>query len=522
MRGTVIAVASLVLLVGCGPARQSGAPASEAPVIASIDPNDVTTKIVGATPKQETILREVLAGLGPSLLEEVEIRPAPRKPQAVSLVVPHDVENAMVEWHSGLLVQGFAERSRELGLPTVAYYSADREDPLGESFGPVSADPPSRTLSDAMRTARTLRQVAEQHGAEVRRIEILKPNGYAFLVDLRVEGDQARFLRDGLPRVLQLVDPDSSGFEGDYSLIVDGDGKRVWEGERAKDGDGGWSEMGGTERRELAGCSPFFVGGPPRRGPPPCPADSAPQERAPARTRIVGATPKQETILREILTGLGQTALAQIRVSPADADWTPSEPHSVVLHIDYSSEDEHGRASWEADLLAQAFDRRSRELHLQAVAGYETPDDGTGLQSPAEPARLERKPITAEELTSMAKAAAKASGAELVDLRVVRPQHLAVAITLSTDHPAEYLKNHLLTFLDAMPSPSDHEYDGLYVLVVDGKGKFVWLSAQTVSDNLSGGSGGARHDLDGCDPVRGSRPVDYSPPPCPAGDDRAD
>jgi hypothetical protein len=221
-------------------------------------------------------------------------------------------------------------------------------------------------------------------------------------------------------------------------------------------------------------------------------------------------------VLREILAGLGETVIEKVRVTPAGKDWTPTQPNSVVVHIDFTKADENGRGSWEAALLAEAFERRSRALHLQPVTAYETAMDGTRIEGPPNE-RPERNRITADELRSKAEAAAKESGARVMELRVVQPEHLALAITLEVSNPADYLRHHLSTVLDAIPSPSDHEYDGLYVLVVDQKGKFVWLSAATVSDTISGGSGGARPDLAGCDPVpRFGTMTDSAPPPCPA------
>jgi hypothetical protein len=529
MRGTVIPLALLVLvLAGCGAARQSAPRAKDrTAAVASIDPSAVTTKILGGTTMQQKVLREVLAGIGSTSLEEVEIKGSPRKPLAVGLVVPHDVENVMAEWHAGLLAQGFAERSRELGLPPVAFLAAERGDADGVDFGPGPASGPSPTLSDAMRAAAGVRRAAEQHGAEVRRIEILKPNGYAFLIELRVEGDQAQFLQDGLPRVLQFVEPEDSGFAGDYSLIVDGDGKQVWEGEQAKDGDG-WSEMGGTERWDLAGCSPFFRGGPAGRGPPPCPADSAAQAQtkihtkvesvasADVTTKIVGATPKQESILREILGGLGETVIEEIRVAPAGKPWTPFKPHSVVVRIKTAKTDEKERAGWEAALVAEAFEGRSRALHLQPVAAYEALDDGIALDGPDEPKPDDRTPITREEIESGIVSGAKESRAEIVTLRIVEPRHLAAAVTLRVRDPASFLKHRLRTFLEAVPSSSNRQYDGLYVLVIDPNGKYVWVSAGTVGDTISGGAEGARPDLAACYPdlMYGSA-TGEEPPPCP-------
>ena len=63
---------------------------------------------------------------------------------------------------------------------------------------------------------------------------------------------------------------------------------------------------------------------------------------------------------------------------------------------------------------------------------------------------------------------------------------------------------------------STHQYDGLYVLVNDRNGKYVYLSARTVGDTISGGTEDVRPDLEGCYPTAlfGS-PNEKPPPPCP-------
>jgi hypothetical protein len=477
---------------------------------------------------QQKVLREVLAGIGPSEFAEIEIKrpePAwgPSPADSVALVVPHDENDLPREWLSWLIAHAFAQRSHDLGLPPVSYLAPRAGGVDAENLGPTIQGPARVTLADALDAAQKARQAAIRSGAEVDRLEILRPNGYAFRLHLRVEGDQARFLRDGLGTVLGSLggpQPDDGPYAGDYALVVDGSGKRVWEGAEAYLGDGS-IQVGGADRWELQGCGPYLLFGPPGRQPPACPVESAGepsvQSSAPSdvTTRIVGATPKQESILREILAGLGETVIEEARVSPAGKDWTPVHPNSVVLHIDFTKADENARGYWEASLLAEAFDRRSRALNLQHVAAYETPGEGYGLQDPDEPGRPSRKPITAQELTSKAEAAAKESGASIVELRLVRPQHLALAITVEANNPADYLRHHLVTMLDAIPSPSDREYDGLYVLVVDRNGKFVWVSAGSVSDNMSGGGGGARPDLAGCDPRPSFGSTGYTPPPCP-------
>jgi hypothetical protein len=530
MRGTVIPLAVLVLVLpGCGSARQSPEAGDPAAVVRSINPADVMTRIVGGSPEQQNVLREVLAGIGVGDFTEVEIQKpepvwGPSSADSVALVVPRRANDLREEWLSWIVGQAFAQRSHELGLPPVRYLASDpggvdAEDLSG--FG-VSQDSVGITPAKARRAAEAARRAAELNGAEVERIEILRPYGYAFHIELRVKGDAARFLQYGLARVLESIGgpyPEGGSYVGDYTLVVDGNGERLWEGAEAALGDG-LIQVGGAEDRDLRGCGPFFhSAGPDGRGAQPCPTDSGARSKPPPSditTRIVGATPKQESVLREILAGLGETVIEEIRVAPAGKDWTPFKPNSVVVRLETAKTDEKERAGWEAALVAEAFEARSRALKLQPVAAYEAGDDGIALDGPDEPDPDDRAPVTREEIESGIVSGAKESDAEIVTLRIVEPRHLAAAVTLRVGDPASFLKHRLRRFLEAVPSSGDRQYDGLYVLVVDGRGNYVWVSAGTVGDTISGGAEGARPDLAGCypNPFYGSA-TGKEPPPCP-------
>jgi hypothetical protein len=308
---------------------------------------------------------------------------------------------------------------------------------------------------------------------------------------------------------------EDSSYVGDYVLVVDAEGKRIWEGGEADLGDGS-SQLGGADRWDLEGCDPYFRSGPPGRGPPPCPVGSRSETHASVTTRIVGATAKQETVLREILAGLAPTIIEEVRISPArKPEWTPFKPNSVVVSVKYSNSPENERGEWEAALLSEAFATRSRLLRLQPVAAYQTSTGGVALDGPREPKPDTRTPIGSEELSKTLTEAARASGAEIVDLRVLKPMNPAAAMTLRVQAPAFYLKHRLRKLMGSVPG-SDRQYDGLYVRIVDSQGRFVWISAQTNGDSISGGAVGARKDLQGCDPTPmfGS-PMGKEPPPCP-------
>jgi hypothetical protein len=69
MRITLPAVALALLVAACGPAREPSAGAD--PTIVSIPAQEVKTKIVGATPEQEEILRNALSGVGDRRIETI-------------------------------------------------------------------------------------------------------------------------------------------------------------------------------------------------------------------------------------------------------------------------------------------------------------------------------------------------------------------------------------------------------------------------------------------------------------------
>src|SRR6186713_1937932 len=76
MRGTVIPLAVLVLVLpGCGANTRAVPAADHTDTLANIDPAAVTTKIIGATPKQKAVLRKILAGLGDTVITEIRVGP---------------------------------------------------------------------------------------------------------------------------------------------------------------------------------------------------------------------------------------------------------------------------------------------------------------------------------------------------------------------------------------------------------------------------------------------------------------
>jgi hypothetical protein len=516
MRWTAVVLLPLALLVvACGPGRES--PAGAEPTIADMSPSDVTTEVAGGTPLQQRILREVLAGLGTNELEEVEIaEPGPwgtGGPGSVALIVPHAEGDLRREWLSWLLAQAFAQRSQELGLPQVSDVAGDRAGDRATNLGSVSNFGRQATAALARRAAESAADAARRSGAEVRRMEILGPYDYGFAVELKVRGDSAKFLRDGLPEVLAAIggpEPMESPFAGDHTLVLDEEENLVWEGAEAKLGDGS-IQVGGATRWELQGCGPYFIGGPPGRKPPPCPVDSdehssesvqietVPPSKVTAK--IIGGTPKQRTIIEEALAGLGPTRIDSVQVyDKIDQAWAGATPDSVGIDIRSSKPDEFTR--WQAWQVANAFGRRSSLLGLQPIGFVGINGDRAGGLDWSED--LADAPVTRAEaekaLRRVAEIAARHDASTSV--RIFQLDRLAFAIEFVTAKPAEFLLHGFEPALAPTDAPNN---DGRHVEVLDAKGGQI----------LNGGW--VRPDLLDCSPfVRFGGPLRPEPPPCPA------
>lgn len=516
--GRRILFALALVCAGCGPAVASDRPADA--TLVSIQPSDVTTKIVGASSKQEAVLREILAGLGPTRIETIGLVKPDREwgapPDAVGFDAKLATTDMLASWHASLAGEAFDERSLELGLPRVAYIAdGDSASVLGTDAARALAGP-SVTLAEAQDVARRVRKLAERHGAEVRRFDVLKPRRLAFAVELQAK-DAATFLLMGLEPTLGPLDQGHQrGTDGIYVKVVDGKGKPVLEM-----GAGYWV------RGDLTACSPYLTSLSTLAPPPPsCPAKDAKEPRnvyvatipsSDVTTKIVGASPKQRAVLRSILAGLGVSQIEAVEVRPAGKEWPSADPQAVV--VEPKLRDNSDRAQWEAELLAEAFAQRSRELTLPRVVAIVTPGGGggalnNGSQTDTKPET--RKPVTAEALAAAVAPAARKSGAELLSAQLLKPDQFALAVALQVSDPARFLRDRASLFLSAIPSPWDSDYGGLLVLVSDKHDQFVWSYSLTESKFIGTESSHPRLDLLGCDPIAHSGPRGRTIPSCPA------
>jgi hypothetical protein len=485
-------------------------------------PSEVTTKIVGATPEQREILIEALAGIGETKIDTIEVTPAEQgwsdNPAAVGLEFPSEKGLDMFsEWQSWLVAQVLAVRAAELQLPEVAYVESGGGG-TSRVGSPSASNDRSPSDGDASRIVDKLETAAKQVGARVDEIRILKPQGLAVSITLQVS-DPAEFLDDRFREFDGFRGLGPGAERNRHVRVVDADGNRIAELAGALLGEGtigtGWV------RPDLIGCYDPAISRPMGWKPPPCPSSSDRSEAEasdppPVAARIVGATPKQEALLREILAGLAPTLIDEVRVAPAGHPWTPYKPNSVIVSVRYADSPLKELGRWESELLAYAFATRSRLTGLQPVAGYEVASDGAALDGPEEPEPDTRRPIDRAELTEALTEAARSNGAEVLNVRIVEPMNLAAVLMVQVEAPASFLKHRLDAFTRSLPS-DDVRVDGFYIRIVDRQGRFVWFSRSASGDAVSSWTSGARKDLRGCDPTpRFGGPPDPPPPPCPA------
>src|SRR5205814_6568035 len=99
-----------------------------------------------------------------------------------------------------------------------------------------------------------------------------------------------------------------------------------------------------------------------------------------------------------------------VKVRPAGKEWPSADLQAVV--VEPTLRDNSDRAQWEAELLAEAFAQRSRELSLPPVVAIVTPDGGGGAldNGSKKDTKLEtHKPVTADSFTAALAPAARKS-----------------------------------------------------------------------------------------------------------------
>jgi hypothetical protein len=230
----------------------------------------IDTPIVGGSPEQHAALRQILAGIGPTSIERIEIESfGPDFEIAVSFSVAGGRKNLRGEWEAWLVAGIFRDTADTSGLPAVLVVETSGDTVRLGRRVPAEPPPPPEAIPQAARAlAATVQEAAAESGSELVEFSILEPAGLAFAVTLKTDRPAA-FLKERLNAFLERFDGFRQ-YEGAYFRVVDEAGETVWllvttsRITRAAHG---------VTRPELRGCDPIpsfptaHV-----TPPPPCPA----------------------------------------------------------------------------------------------------------------------------------------------------------------------------------------------------------------------------------------------------------
>ena len=227
-------------------------------------------------------------------------------------------------------------------------------------------------------------------------------------------------------------------------------------------------------------------------------AVGAPASNEPSQpTETAGGTPEEQRLLRSIVASMEPNAITRIELV--------SSRRAVTLRMEADSS---MRTLWQEALIASAFRDRSRRAGNDVEVSLE---DGVSMGViPPGPSELPAaRPGDRAKARQTFETAGQRSGAKLDDLKIYRPQGIAVAVTLRTTHPASFLVEHMPGFL-ADVGDRWQDYDGVYIRLVDGSGRTVWETSTAA--RTSAGAVGSLSELAGCSPIADWGPT---PPACP-------
>ncbi len=216
---------------------------------------------------------------------------------------------------------------------------------------------------------------------------------------------------------------------------------------------------------------------------------------------IVGGTTEQQSLLRSIADNMRTTAVTRIEIRGSGSN--------VLLRM--QAPDTSMRTLWEETLIAGAFRDQAKLAHqASTVSLVNGESSGTIPPGPVTPLPAAKSGDAERTRNTIIDAAGTTSGATLEDLTIYRPSGVAVAVTLKAKDPASFLVHEMPRFLAAI-GDLWHDYDGVYVRLLDDSGTTVWETS--TAGRTSTGAVGSRADLAGCSPVANWGPT---PAPCPA------
>jgi hypothetical protein len=242
------------------------------------------------------------------------------------------------------------------------------------------------------------------------------------------------------------------------------------------------------------------------------PAQGAVQGRVPPKlvdtTAVEGGSAGERQLLQEAVDGMEETTLERIEITPGEGEAVAIEFTPVPGAT--------SRRQWDEWIVAGALSRRLQAEG--APAAVTASDGGAGFTArPRVRGNPDPRPLPAareQAILKAIRAAVKRSGADLVGIEAHRPYGTAIALSVSTDDPARFLKEKLRGLLTALDRHRPR-LEGVYLGVLEDRRRVV-LEWGSWTRNPAG-TFWVRPDLADCSPIRQSGPPGTKPPPkCPA------
>lgn len=240
------------VLVGAAIAGRAATSGAAAPKATGL------TEISGGNPTEQALLRDIVAGMQPTVVEKIEITGGGHD-VALHFTAPHDRWN-LSYWQETLIAAAFRDRANAVDDLTVSIFGGDANGVLLNNHGPATPLPPAKP-GDAEAARQKFENAAAKTGVSLKELTIYHPDGIAVAATLESD-DPALFLVHRMRPFLDALG-DRSHLDGTYISLVDASGQTVWESsynERIWEGSVG-------SRPDLEGCSPVSNWGNP---PPPC------------------------------------------------------------------------------------------------------------------------------------------------------------------------------------------------------------------------------------------------------------
>lgn len=209
---------------------------------------------------------------------------------------------------------------------------------------------------------------------------------------------------------------------------------------------------------------------------------------APPRTpAITGGSAAERALLRTIAREMRPSQIRALTIEPPDGPWHPSAPGDVEILgtlLPATRSHENSLGEWETWLVGAAFRDRSAELGLPRV--LVVGEAGAGAQRATGGARPPMaNPAGLPAFRRRVVAAAKASGARIVAVRVGVPDGYSADVTLQVSHPVPFLRRRLGQLQSQL---SDLHADGVFITVYEANGRLLSVGGNSV--RLSSGVGG--------------------------------